>query len=72
MMILAQDVLTSKSMKRPKPRVITVIPNQIIGRYCPVFLIKTPVNAERNDRESAVGSRYTPERIGVAPRTAWK
>ena len=39
------------------------------GKYCPVFFMMTPVAADISDSAIADGSRYTPERIGVAPRT---
>jgi hypothetical protein len=69
---LAQDELTSKSINRPNPRVIMARPNQIKGRYFPVFLMKMPVKMDMKESATACGSRYTPERMGVAPRTAWK
>lgn len=69
-MILAQEECGPRSMNEPKPASMKVRPNQMQGRYCPVLRMKTPVNAEKKESDSAVGRRYTPERMGVAPSTA--
>lgn len=42
-------------MKRPNPRVATRVPNQMAGRYWPVFLMKTPTAAEAMDRARTNG-----------------
>ena len=56
-MILAQLCVGSRSMKSPKPRHINVSPNQIGGRYLPVFLMNTPVAPETKESERARGRR---------------
>lgn len=57
MIILAQEECTPRSMKEPKPASMKTMPNHMHGRYWPVLRMKTPVNADKKDRERAVGSR---------------
>ena len=72
MIIFAQLVLASKLISKPKPRVIIVIPNQISGRYLPVFLIKALVTPAVKEIEKTKAKKQMPEKRGIAPRTAWK
>lgn len=57
MIILAQLARKGRSMNRPKPRVISMSPNQIGGRYLPVFLMKPPVAPAVKESERAKGRR---------------
>ncbi len=59
-------------MKRPKPIVMNKTPSHMGGRYWPVTLMNTPAMIDNTDKDRMKGKRYTPDRIGVAPRTAWK
>lgn len=70
--IFAQFFVPGSMMNRPTPKVMKNIPNQIGGRYLPVFFMKTPVPPETIERERQSARIYTPDSRGVAPKTAWK
>ena len=55
-------------MYRPWPSVMTSIPVHMAGRYRPVFLINSPVSAEKSATVTTSGIKYRPERRGEAPR----
>lgn len=69
-MMRGQDAYAGREMKRPNPRVMSVRPAQMGGRYCPVLRMNTPVPALTKESDRTKGKRYTPLRSGVAPRTA--
>lgn len=49
----AQDLEKGKSIKRPKPSVMSVRPHQRGGRYLPVFFMRIPVPAVTKENEIA-------------------